>query len=98
MNIEYMEEYSISIWSTDFYIPELNLYCEIDGDYFHSNPLIYPNGPVTKTQKINYSKDISKNKFFEKNNLHLIRFWESEILNNPEEIKCKLKKLQKLDM
>lgn len=97
MGIAYIEEYSLSVWSFDFYIKEYDLYIEVDGDYFHSNPKIYPNGPKTKTQKINWYRDIKKNEFCINNNMKLIRFWESDILNNKEDIECRLKKLLALD-
>lgn len=94
--IEYIEEVINGSWCFDFYIPKLNLYIEIDGDYFHSNPNIYPNGPKTKTQKINWYRDIKKNEFCVKNNIQLIRFWENEVLNYHQKIQdfiCQQKKL-----
>lgn len=98
LNIEFIEEYIIDCWSFDFFIPSYNLLLEVDGDYFHSNPLSYPNGPVTKTQKINYYRDKKKNTFCDINNLTLIRFWERDILNSEESIKCTLKELCRLDI
>lgn len=94
--IEYEEEKIVHYWTFDFYIPILDLYIEVDGDYFHSNPKFYPNGPKTNTQKINWHRDIKKNKYCLENNLKLLRFWECDILNNPEEIKCDLKELLEL--
>lgn len=93
LNVEYEEEKIVSFWCFDIYISSHNLYIEIDGDYFHSNPKIYPNGPTTKTQKINKYRDNKKNEFVLNNSMELYRFWECDILNNPEEIKCKLKEL-----
>lgn len=59
-------------------------------------PSSIPIGPKSKTQKINYSRDISKNKYAIQNNINLIRFWEYDILNNTPEVKkqllCILKK------
>lgn len=92
LKITFEEEKLLHYWSFDFYLPLLNLYIEVDGDYFHSNPKIYPDGPKTKTQKINYTRDISKTNYCKNNNINLIRFWESDILNNPESIECILKK------
>lgn len=92
LNITFEEEKICHYWCFDFYLPMIDLYIEVDGDYFHSNPKIYPEGPKTKTQKINYTRDIAKNNFCNKNNLILLRFWESDILNNPESIECTLKK------
>lgn len=82
--IQYESEKIVGYWSFDLYLPKYNTYIEIDGDYFHSNPKIYPNGPKTKTQKINWYRDIKKNKYCIENNLVLLRFWECDILNNQE--------------
>lgn len=93
LKISFKEEYIVNYWSFDFYLPKYDLYIEIDGDYFHSNPKIYPDGPKTKTQKINYLRDINKNRFCKEHNMRLIRFWECDINNSIESIKCVLQKL-----
>lgn len=84
VGLDYEEEKIIKCWSFDFYIPKYDLYVEIDGDYFHSNPSIYPSGPVTKIQKINYYRDMKKNSFALASGMKLIRIWESEVLTSPE--------------
>lgn len=95
-NITYEQEKQLCVWSFDFFLPTYNIYIEVDGDYFHSNPLIYKNGPKTKTQKINWYRDIKKNKFCQDNNIQLYRFWEFDIINNIDEVEksllCILKK------
>lgn len=97
LNLKYKEEVNIKYWVFDIYLTDFDVYIEVDGDYFHSNPIVFPNGPKTKTQKVNYARDISKNKYCKDNNITLWRFWERDILNNPEHIKfeilCKLKEL-----
>ena len=82
LNIEYEEEFNLDYWLFDFYLPKYKLYIEVDGDYFHSHPKRWPNGPVTKTQKINHARDLSKNKYCKQNNITLLRFWECDILKN----------------
>lgn len=94
IKISYQEEKIVGSWAFDFYLDQYNLYIEIDGDYFHSNPKIYPKGPKSKTQKINAYRDIQKNNFCKNNDIELIRLWESDILNmNKKELICKLKEL-----
>lgn len=96
LNFEYEEESIVGCFTFDYYISSLKLYVEVDGDYFHSNPKMYSNGPVTKTQKLNHSRDGKKNKFCVEKSLKLLRFWENEILNTPDKIKeqlCSLKEL-----
>lgn len=93
LDFDYIKEYNISLWSFDFYLPRHDILIEVDGDYFHSNPLIYTNGPVTKTQKINKYRDDKKNLFCKENNLKLMRFWEKDILGDEQ---CVLQKLLEL--
>ena len=102
LKLGFEQEKIESYWSFDFYISKYKLYIEVDGDYFHANPNTrWPNGPITKTQKINVYRDKKKNKYCEDNNLNLIRFWEYDILHYPEKIKetilCKVKELSQLN-
>lgn len=95
IGIDFEEEKKVFRWSIDFYIPSKDIYIEVDGDYFHSNPKFYPDGPESVTQKNNFERDIAKNTFFEKSGLMFVRFWEDDILNRREEVKCKLLELLK---
>lgn len=92
--LEFEEEKIISCWSFDFYINGVVI--EVQGDYFHSNPKIYPSGPITKTQRLNWYRDIKKREFCQQNNIDVLELWECDILTNPENVKeiilCKLQK------
>lgn len=90
IGLSYEREKIVDVWSFDFYISEGDLYLEVDGDYYHSNPKIYPNGPKTATQRKNWYRDIKKNEFCQTNNLKLIRFWECDIIGDIECVKQKL--------
>ena len=93
LNIKYDEEKVAGVFSFDFYLTDYDLYIEVDGDYFHSNPIMYPNGPVTKTQKINWFRDLKKNSFCQKEGMRLYRFWENDILNQYEKTKERIKEI-----
>lgn len=94
LGLTYEEEKIHGHFSFDFWLKDLDVYIEVDGDYFHSNPKFYPNGPESKTQKINYTRDCSKNKYAYTNNMMLLRFWESDIINSKEKVICTLKQLK----
>lgn len=94
LGISYEEEKVVECWSFDIFLIKSGIYIEVDGDYFHSNPMFYAE-PKTKTQKINWYRDLKKNKFCDKMGMSLIRFWEYDILNNKEMIKCELEKLNR---
>jgi very-short-patch-repair endonuclease len=97
LNILFEREKIVEFWSVDFYLPKYNIYIEVDGDYFHSNIKFYPNGPKTKTQKVNFYRDLKKNNYFKNNNLSLTRFWEDDIINNIKQIEKELCNLLKLN-
>lgn len=86
MGLRFEEERGIWFYSFDFYLVDYDVYIEVDGDYFHSNPDRYPDGPQTKTQKANAARDKRKDSFCQSNAISLMRFWESHILRNPDEV------------
>jgi very-short-patch-repair endonuclease len=92
------EEFQIKYFAVDFAFPLSQIAIECDGDYFHSNPKFYPNGPETTTQKRNTGRDKSKNKYLKKCGWQIIRIWENEINSKvyEEKLICKLKKLNLL--
>lgn len=101
LNIEFEQEKILAFWSFDFYLPKYNIYVEIDGDYWHSNPKFYPNGPISKTQIKNSSRHKAKTSFCQNKNINLIRFWENDIKNNIKDVEeillCRLSELFQLE-
>lgn len=43
LNIKYEEEKISGYYAFDYYLLDFNIYIEVDGDYWHSNPKFYPN-------------------------------------------------------
>lgn len=70
----------------DFYLPDYNILIEIDGDFWHCNPINFPK-PTYKSQEINLINDKFKNEWALENGYKLIRFWENDINNNILEVK-----------
>ena len=95
----FIEEFQIKYFSVDFAFPSIKIAIECDGDYFHCNPIYYPNGPTTKTQRRNFGRDMAKNKFLKNEGWTVLRFWENQINSKiyEESLKCKLKELNLLD-
>lgn len=75
----------------DFYLPDSNLLIEIDGDYYHSNPLIYEGKKLNRMQIRNKKIDEYKNKWALMNCIPIMRIWEYDIRNNPEKVITMLK-------
>jgi len=70
----------------DFYLPKYNTIIEVDGDFYHCNPIKYPNGSICKTQEKNLKRDQQKNQWAQDNSFKLLRFWETDINTNPQQI------------
>lgn len=76
----------------DFYIPLKNIIIEIDGDFWHCNPNTKYALPEYKTQEKNIKRDKQKNQWAQDNGFKLLRFWEYDIKNHPQQIIEILKK------
>jgi len=79
----------------DFYIPSKNMIVEVDGDYWHANPLIYEGKELNKIQTRNVKNDKFKDVLAVGNGFKLERVWEYDLKNNYEEQKKRFKKLLK---
>jgi len=75
----------------DYYIEDSNILVEVDGDFHHCNPNSKHHTPIYPIQIKTVSNDIRKNKIANDNNIKLLRFWESDINNSPEDIIKRLK-------
>jgi very-short-patch-repair endonuclease len=70
----------------DFYIPAKNIIIEVDGDFWHCNPNSKYILPEYKTQEKNLKRDQQKNQWAQDNGFKLLRFWETDINTNPQQI------------
>lgn len=94
---EFVYQFQIKYFTVDFAFPELKIAIECDGDYFHINPIFYPNGPINAMQRRNAGRDKAKNQFLGELGWTILRFWECEI--NSEVYKEKLiRQLRELNL
>jgi len=70
----------------DFYLPKHNIIIEVDGDFWHCNPINFPNADYA-TQQRNVVRDKEKNEWAQLNGYKLLRFWENDINNNIKQVK-----------
>jgi len=84
LQLEYVAQYPLLTYKYDFYIGS-NLLIEVDGDYWHCNESLgYMS--VGKGQQRTKKYDKIKNKVAADNGYTLLRFWESDIRNNPSQV------------
>ena len=69
-------------WRFDFYLPNYNLFIEIDGDYWHGNTQIY--NKLNSTQIENAERDKRKDKWCKNNGYNIERIWGNDIKENAE--------------
>ena len=85
----------------DAFVPENNLVIQFDGDYWHGNPAKYKMAQVpdkgsdnrkvlNKLQKGNMRKDKGQNAYLRKCGYEVLRFWESDVKNDPESVRLKI--------
>jgi very-short-patch-repair endonuclease len=77
-NVEFIPQYSLDdIYFVDFYLPNYNIVIECDGDYWHGNPIRFPNPTKQQLYQINHDK--IKNGYIFKKKMKLFRFWECDL-------------------
>jgi G:T-mismatch repair DNA endonuclease (very short patch repair protein) len=91
LNIKYIQNFKFKYNHYDFYLNELNILVEIDGNYWHGKNLEW--GELNKTQQKSRKNDLKKNQTCLDTNQPLIRFWEDEI--NKENIINKIERCKK---
>lgn len=79
----------------DFYIPSKNMLVEVDGDYYHANPLLYEEKDLNKMQIRNVRNDKFKDVLAKGSGYTIERVWEHDLNNDYKEQKKRFKKLLK---
>ena len=90
-SIDYEFQYTIGWYNYDFFIKNTRILIEVDGDFYHCNPKLWPE-PKYDIQKEVVNHDKIKNEIALQNEYKLLRFWETDIHNNPDEVMGELKK------
>lgn len=92
LQIEYTTQKFFKKHSYDFFIKNLNLFIEVQGDFWHANPKIYKESDELPFPKGNvYAKDLWKYDKIKKDNVNaagydLIAIWETEMKCSDEEL------------
>lgn len=82
-SVEYMHPYVLSVDDNhrefDFYVPSLSTLIEVDGDYYHANPVYYDELEWNDIQRHTRENDKFKDDMVKKTSLRLLRFWETDV-------------------
>ena len=83
LGIKFTREEVFSFYSVDNYLPDYKLIIEVQGDYWHMNPV--KQYPMTQKRDNYVKKDTIKNKYIrEKYNINILYLWEYDILHNTD--------------
>jgi very-short-patch-repair endonuclease len=74
-----LPEQEVGSYVVDFLFPIEKFIIEIDGDYWHANPLKYDYTKLNKVQNKVVNKDKVENKYCQDNGYTMLRFWEQDI-------------------
>jgi very-short-patch-repair endonuclease len=95
LQIKYIPQYKLFVDGIyrhfDFMLVDFNILIEVDGDFWHANPMLYDRNNLHEVQIRTIENDAIKNEMVRKAKITLVRFWESEI--TPETILEKLKEV-----
>ena len=80
-------QFPIQRYVCDFVDVENKTVFNINGDYWHANPLLYDARRLGKMQKINIRQDKNKRVYLIKKGWNVVDIWESEIYWNCEFVK-----------
>jgi very-short-patch-repair endonuclease len=85
-DIDFKYQYQISTSIYDFYFIENHILIEVDGDFHHCNPNTKHKIPIYDIQLKTIGNDYKKNMLAEEKGLKLLRFWETDIKTNKDEV------------
>lgn len=88
IGVQYINEYGVTHYAIDNYLPDYNLMIEVMGDYWHCNPTVYDR-PKYRVQEERVQKDILKHSYIESEcHLQPLYLWEKDICNRPHLCRC----------
>lgn len=84
-SVDFKEQCRCGKYIIDFVIKKYAI--ETHGSYWHCDPRIYINGPITTVQNYNIRNDLNKKKYLEKRGYKVLIVWEKDLYENFEQVK-----------
>lgn len=91
IDIPFAYNQSVADYRPDFYNEEHKLIIEVQGDYWHCNPYLYPDGPKDEVQIKHVLRDYYKKCYFLSRGYQILYVWEYDILHDIEKVKEEIK-------
>lgn len=83
-SIAYQREKNFEYYAVDNYLLDYNLVIEVQGDYWHVNPLKFTSS-ITDVQYNRIGKDKAKHTYLKNQyNIEILYLWENDIINDAE--------------
>jgi very-short-patch-repair endonuclease len=97
LNVPFECQVVFGYHTVDFFIPSCTLVIQVDGDYWHANPLFYGQDgkPLSKAQKKVQQRDSACNTFLSNRGIPFLRFWEHDLKTQLDA--CVIQIKEKLD-
>lgn len=84
---EILYQYPIQRYTCDFVDIVKKIVYRINGDFWHANPILYPDDKLTKIQIHNRKQDTNCKVYLETNGWQVVDIWESETYWNVDRVK-----------
>lgn len=81
MGYDVSAQQRIGRFTVDALIPSEQTIVEFNGDYFHCNPAIYPNGPKDSIQHNNVERDKKRTPYLESLGYRVVVIWERDLVD-----------------
>lgn len=96
MGIEYELEFSHDNFFYDFRIKNTSLLIEVNGDYWHANPSVYPDKEsLNETQRKMVRRDHYKRRVAREHGYYVLYLWEHDLKNQPDAVRITLERYVK---
>ena len=86
-----MYQFPVLGYVIDYADADRKIAININGDYWHANPVLYDQENLGKLQRVNVRQDGLKRNYLERNGWTVLDIWESEIYWNREVVAEKLR-------
>lgn len=86
-DIDFIFNQPFGEYRPDFINHEHKLVIEVQGDYWHCNPYLYPNGPKDEIQVKHVLRDYYKKCYLLSRGYKILYLWEQDILNDLNKVK-----------